>query len=507
VRGKSSMVAFVARWQFQLAMIAWRVSYLLYATRIAALLCLHHVVLASQVPTAAAADQKDGGGRGGGATLRVNCGGHLAEACNECPQGNGADWCNGECRWRDGRCVHRSHVRDLQEDSMLAFPMPPDTRPSGCRPMNAYNISGMKDLRISIVLAWLAERWEHLRGTLEALVHFTPDELIEEIILVSDGNEDARETQARAISPKVKVIALKERHGLIRAKMKGVEAATAPVLVFIEGHCIVNRDWLPPLLERVAENPRVLAMPVLDTIPQSDWRSYHKSQSFIWRYEWNMNLITSNPGGVIRDTAAVFESPGTSGGIFAMSRTWFLQLGLFDVGLLEWGGDHFELTMKVWRCGGKIEIVPCSRIGHLFRDPEHRPYPVNVNQVVANYKRLAHVWLKDHLEYFYRMKPEARPMPLGDIGHLHRQLEDLKCKDMTWYLENVDHEMMYEMDRLCHPYVKGKDRCQGKLPHGRFTVTTKDLMPRDLYLKRKQDAALRASDASHSRPPSASLEL
>ena len=31
----------------------------------------------------------------------VSCGGHSASTCAECPQGNGAAWCNGECRWDD----------------------------------------------------------------------------------------------------------------------------------------------------------------------------------------------------------------------------------------------------------------------------------------------------------------------------------------------------------------------------------------------------------------------
>jgi len=31
----------------------------------------------------------------------VNCGNHDAPTCAECPQGNGASWCNGECAWSD----------------------------------------------------------------------------------------------------------------------------------------------------------------------------------------------------------------------------------------------------------------------------------------------------------------------------------------------------------------------------------------------------------------------
>ena len=36
----------------------------------------------------------------------VNCGGHSAIHCAACPEGNGEWWCNGECEWKNGECVH-----------------------------------------------------------------------------------------------------------------------------------------------------------------------------------------------------------------------------------------------------------------------------------------------------------------------------------------------------------------------------------------------------------------
>ena len=38
----------------------------------------------------------------------VNCGDHQANTCSECPQGNGAGWCNGDCVWESGSCVAAS---------------------------------------------------------------------------------------------------------------------------------------------------------------------------------------------------------------------------------------------------------------------------------------------------------------------------------------------------------------------------------------------------------------
>lgn len=35
----------------------------------------------------------------------VSCGRHRARRCSECPQGNGAGWCHGDCIWFEGECL------------------------------------------------------------------------------------------------------------------------------------------------------------------------------------------------------------------------------------------------------------------------------------------------------------------------------------------------------------------------------------------------------------------
>lgn len=61
---------------------------------------------------------------------------------------------------------------------------------------------------------------------------------------------------------------------------------------------------------------------------------------------------------------------------------------------------------KVWMCGGILEILPCSRVGHIFRKATPYSFPGGTSQIVNhNNARLVDVWLDEWSEFYYSFNP------------------------------------------------------------------------------------------------------
>ncbi|XP_074948807.1 polypeptide N-acetylgalactosaminyltransferase 5 isoform X2 [Phalacrocorax aristotelis] len=342
-------------------------------------------------------------------------------------------------RWKEGNFnVYLSDLIPI--DRAIA-----DTRPAGCSEQQVHD-----DLpTTTIIMCFVDEVWSTLLRSVHSVLSRSPPHLIEEVILVDDFStkEYLKEKLDKYMSrfPKVKILRLKERHGLIRARLAGAEIAKGTVLTFLDSHVECNVGWLEPLLERVRLSRAKVACPVIEVISDKDM-SYMTVDNFQRGiFTWPMNFGWKQiPQEVIEKNKIketdIIRCPVMAGGLFSIDKKYFFELGMYDPGLDVWGGENMEISFKVWMCGGEIEIVPCSRVGHIFRNDNPYSFPKDrVTTVERNLARVAEVWLDEYKELFYGHAYHLVLKNL-DVGDLTQQIQlrkRLQCKSFRWYLENI----------------------------------------------------------------------
>ena len=118
----------------------------------------------------------------------------------------------------------------------------------------------------------------------------------EEIILIDDFSsfdylEEKLENEVSRL-PKVKLIRNKKREGLIRTRLIGSKIAKGKTITFLECHIECNEGWLEPLLDQIAENEMIYAIPVITVIDNKTFEFKHNPESDpqIGIFDWNMGF-------------------------------------------------------------------------------------------------------------------------------------------------------------------------------------------------------------------------
>ncbi|EPY73789.1 N-acetylgalactosaminyltransferase 7 isoform 2 [Camelus ferus] len=326
-------------------------------------------------------------------------------------------------------------------------------------------------LTASVVIVFHNEGWSTLMRTVHSVIKRTPRKYLAEIVLIDDFSNKEHlkgklDEYIKLWNGLVKVFRNERREGLIQARSIGAQKAKlGQVLIYLDAHCEVAANWYAPLVAPISKDSasgcvlsvtfQLVVIPgVADYIDGNDY-SIEPQQggdedgfargAWDWSLLWKRIPLSHKEKAKRKHKTEPYRSPAMAGGLFAIERDFFFELGLYDPGLQIWGGENFEISYKIWQCGGKLLFVPCSRVGHIYRLEgwQGNPPPIYVGSspTLKNYVRVVEVWWDEYKDYFYASRPESKALAYGDISELKKFREDHNCKSFKWFMEEIAYDV------------------------------------------------------------------
>ncbi|KAK3743016.1 hypothetical protein QZH41_009278 [Actinostola sp. cb2023] len=331
----------------------------------------------------------------------------------------------------------------------------------------------------SVIICFHNEGRSALLRTVISTLIKSPPHLLKEIIMVDDYSDDRKyglsdDGKELLKLPKVTLIRNERREGLIRSRVKGADIAKGQVLTFLDSHCECSKNWLEPLLHRIKENYKTVVSPIIDVINMDNFEYLGSSSDLRGGFGWNLNFKWDFlPARVMSERQGQptlpIKTPVIAGGLFSIDKQWFSTLGKYDMMMDVWGGENIEISFRTWQCGGSMEIIPCSRVGHVFRNRHPYKFPGgSMNVFQKNTRRAVEVWMDEYKRFYYAAVPYAKNTPYGNIQKRLDLRKKLKCKSFKWFVQNVYPELKVPQDDNTKAFgeIKQGNQCVDTLGHG-----------------------------------------
>jgi GT2 family glycosyltransferase len=199
-----------------------------------------------------------------------------------------------------------------------------------------------------------------------------------EIVVVDDRSNDGSAEQLRDRHRRLTVLRPQRRLGVAGARNFGARHSRGDVIVFSDADIMAPQDWAAPLLYALTK-PRVGAVgPVLSNMQEPQSKAYGlRFCDDATNVEW-LHRKGSRPWPV----------PLLPGFFIAMRRKVFAGIGGFDVGMIIYGMDDNELSLRLWTFGYNCLIVPTVDVAHYDCSNNPPSYHANWERGLHNVLRL-----------------------------------------------------------------------------------------------------------------------
>ena len=215
-----------------------------------------------------------------------------------------------------------------------------------------------------MIIIFHNEAWSTLIRTVYSVINRSPAHLLAEILLVDDASTlphlgERLEKMVAGMGEKVRLIHLwlssflllplllimiivmtkvrlirqPKRAGLMRTRMVGVMESKSQVLTFFESFCIIlyfsfcqvltfldshieaTEGWLEPLLERVHQNPKAIACPVIEEVNDKTFQYKFVTRDLVGVFYWNLDFGWTQ---IKRPDWSPYDTPVMAGGLFSI---------------------------------------------------------------------------------------------------------------------------------------------------------------------------------------------
>ena len=335
----------------------------------------------------------------------------------------------------------REGYNESYVDSLPLLRNIPDYRPPGCENIT-YPTS---NTTVSVILNYHNEVLSLLLRSIYTILAAIPPHNLCEVILVDDASNFTSYPDLERVEPLVSQFTVTVRYfrfetnkGLIYSRVFAAKKARGDTLLVLDSHVEMRKGFLEPLLQSSDRNYRAIVAPVFDFI--ETFKMIH------WNYDGHglgydayLNWVW-----VVNGTTGTepWQMPGILGGAYLMTKRRMEELDYFGKGLVGWGGENIDISLKNIMCGGEIWGVPCSRCLHFAasRKPQFHGDRVRASET-NNDVTVAKSYLNDHqFEEFLKGRP-GYTEKLADkraVAENQKLLQDLKCdRDWEWVRDHL----------------------------------------------------------------------